>query len=67
VTDSPILAGMQIHHNFIRPNMGLEGRTPAEAAGMTVEGENKWLTSKQLRPEIGRWVGCRLRRGSPSL
>ncbi len=42
--DSPILTGMQIHHNFIRPHMGLEGRTPAEAAGIVVEGENKWLT-----------------------
>lgn len=42
--DSPILKGMQIHHNFVRPHMGLEGKTPAEAAGITVEGENKWLT-----------------------
>jgi hypothetical protein len=24
--------------------MGLDGKTPAEAAGITVEGENKWLT-----------------------
>ena len=42
--DSPVLTGMQIHHNFIRPHMGLQGRTPAEAAGVRVEGENKWLT-----------------------
>ena len=42
--DSPVLLGMQIHHNFIRPHMGLQGRTPAEAAGIKVEGENKWLT-----------------------
>ncbi len=42
--DSPILKGMQIHHNFVRPHMGLEGKTPAEAAGITVEGDNKWLT-----------------------
>lgn len=35
---------MQIHHNFIRPHMGLNGQTPAEAAGIRVEGENKWLT-----------------------
>ena len=42
--DSPVLAGMQIYHNFIRPHMGLGGKTPAEAAGIKVEGENKWLT-----------------------
>jgi hypothetical protein len=24
--------------------MGLEGKTPAEVAGIKVEGENKWLT-----------------------
>ena len=42
--DSPVLKGMQIHHNFIRPHMGLHGRTPAEVAGIKVEGENKWLT-----------------------
>ena len=42
--DSPVLTGMQIHHNFIRPHMGLGGKTPAEAAGIKVEGQNKWLT-----------------------
>jgi hypothetical protein len=24
--------------------MGLEGKTPAEAAGINIEGTNKWLT-----------------------
>ena len=42
--DSPILKGMQVYHNFIKPHMGLNGRTPAEAAGIQVKGENKWLT-----------------------
>lgn len=41
---SPILGGMKIFHNFVRPHEGLDGRTPAEAAGITVEGSNKWLT-----------------------
>jgi hypothetical protein len=27
--DSPILKGMQIHHNFVRPHMALDGKTPA--------------------------------------
>ena len=42
--DTPILAGMQIYHNFVRPHEALTGRTPSEAAGITVEGENRWLT-----------------------
>lgn len=33
-----------IYHNFIKPHQGLQGRTPAEAAGIKVQGENKWLT-----------------------
>ena len=44
VEETPILTGMQIYHNFIRPHMALEGKTPAEAAGIKVEGKNKWLT-----------------------
>ncbi len=41
---SPLIAGLQIYHNYVRPHMGLDGRTPAEAAGIQVSGENKWLT-----------------------
>ena len=43
-TDTPILTGMQIFHNYVRPHTGLAGRTPSELAGITVEGENKWIT-----------------------
>jgi transposase-like protein/predicted RNA-binding Zn-ribbon protein involved in translation (DUF1610 family) len=43
-TDTPILKGYQIYHNFFRPHMGLKGRTPAEAAGIKIEGENPWVT-----------------------
>lgn len=42
--DTPILKGYQLFHNFIRPHEALGGRTPSEAAGVKVEGENKWLT-----------------------
>lgn len=42
--DSPILSGYQIYHNYIRPHEALEGKTPAELAGIRVEGTNKWLT-----------------------
>jgi putative transposase len=41
---SPILSGYQIFHNYIRPHEALNGKTPAEACGITIEGKNKWLT-----------------------
>ncbi len=42
--DSPIFDGLQLCHNFFRPHMGLKGKTPAEAAGIIIEGEDKWAT-----------------------
>ena len=43
-TDTPILKGYQLFHNHIRPHEALNGRTPAELCGITVKGENKWIT-----------------------
>jgi transposase-like protein len=42
--DTPILVGMQIFHNYIRPHMALEGKTPADKAGIEIKGKDKWLT-----------------------
>ena len=42
--DSPILAGYQLFHNYIRTHEALEGITPAEASGIKIEGNNKWIT-----------------------
>jgi putative transposase len=42
--DTAILQGYQLFHNYIRPHEGLDGKTPSEACGITVEGENKWKT-----------------------
>jgi transposase-like protein len=42
--DTPILVGYQIFHNYIRGHEGLEGKTPAEACGITIQGKNKWMT-----------------------
>ncbi len=42
--DSPILKGYQIYHNYLRPHEGLKGETPAERAGIKVEGKDKWMT-----------------------
>jgi transposase-like protein len=40
---SKIAEGQRIHYNFVRPHAALEGQTPAERAGVDVEGSNKWL------------------------
>jgi len=42
--ETPILKGYQLFHNYIREHESLEGRTPAEACGVSVQGKNKWLT-----------------------
>jgi putative transposase len=43
--DTKILPGYQIYHNHMRPHEGLEGKkTPAEASGIIIEGENNWIT-----------------------
>jgi len=42
--DSPIIKGMQIHHNYIRSHMSLDGMTPSEKAGIKIGGSNKWIT-----------------------
>jgi len=42
--DSPILAGYQIYHNYIKPHKALDNRTPADAAGIEIKGKDKWLT-----------------------
>ena len=43
-TDTPILSGYQIFHNYVRPHERLNGKTPAEACGMKIEDSNKRIT-----------------------
>ena len=43
VDDTPILPMNQIYYNFIRPHQALKGKTPAEMAGVGIDGENKWM------------------------
>lgn len=38
------LKRLSVFHNHMRPHMALGGKTPAEAAGIEVNGDNKWLT-----------------------
>jgi putative transposase len=42
-SDTPVLAGYQFYHNYIRLHMSLEGKTPSEVAGIKVGGDNKWI------------------------
>ncbi len=38
-----LLEGQRIHYNYLRPHMGLDGKTPAEKAGIDLKLEgNKW-------------------------
>jgi putative transposase len=53
VDDTPIIPMNQIYYNFIRPHQALDGRTPAEAAGIGIREENKWI--KLLRLGINRF------------
>lgn len=39
-----ILQGYQVYHNYIRPHQSLDGKTPADACGIDIQGKNKWLT-----------------------
>jgi putative transposase len=36
--------GYQLFHNYFREHQGLKGRTPAQACGIEIKGDNKWLT-----------------------
>lgn len=42
--DTPILAGYQPYHNYFCEHEWLNGKTPAEIAGIKIEGKNKWMT-----------------------
>jgi transposase-like protein len=41
---TPLAEGQRIQYNFVKPHMALEGNTPASAAGINLNGKNKWLT-----------------------
>lgn len=45
--DTPIIPGYQLYHNLFRPHEGLSGQTPADVAGIKIEGQNKWITMIQ--------------------
>ena len=51
--DSPILKDYQLYHNYVRPHESLNGKTPADACGIVVEGNDKWMTIIQNSAKIG--------------
>jgi len=65
IDETPILQGYQLFHNYIRPHEALDGKTPSEACGITVEGKNKWITliqnaSKNYKNKLKQkqiWLG----------
>jgi transposase-like protein len=44
IDDTTVLKGYQLFHNYIRPHEALDGKTPSEACGITIKGNNKWKT-----------------------
>ena len=54
--DTSILPGYQIYHNYIRPHESLKGKTPAEACGIEIKGENKWITLIQNASQKAKTV-----------
>jgi transposase-like protein len=51
-SNSPLIEGLQLYHNYVRPHMALDGRTPASVAGIEVLGENKWQTLIQAASRV---------------
>jgi len=44
IKSTPIVEGHRLYYNFIKPHEALNGKTPSEEAGITIEGNDKWLT-----------------------
>lgn len=60
IEDTPIVDGNRLYYNFIKPHMALDGKTPSEEAGITIEGSNKWVTlmKKSVQYQKAKSGGC---------
>jgi hypothetical protein len=58
-TDTAVLTGYQIYHNYFRPHEALNDKTPTEKCGVIIEGENKWKPSLRM-PVTLKTVTCAL-------
>lgn len=50
--DSVLIGGYQMYHNYFRPHMALDGKTPAEKCGIMIDGNNKWITVIQNASKV---------------
>ncbi len=48
---TPLAEGNRIQYNFVKPHMALDGKTPAQGAGIAVNESNRWL--ELLKKSIG--------------
>jgi len=44
IENTPVVEGHRLYYNFIKPHESLGGKTPSEEAGITIDGDNKWLS-----------------------
>lgn len=52
-TAQDLMEGFRNYYNFIRPHQALNGKTPAEVAGLDLGlGKNKWLDLIEKASEI---------------
>ena len=42
--DTAILDGMRVYYNFTKKHSALNGKTPAQASLIEIDGKNKWKT-----------------------
>jgi hypothetical protein len=46
--NSAIAEGQRIYYNFVKPHEALNGKTPAEQAGIKSNSKNKWKNLMDL-------------------
>jgi transposase-like protein len=47
--DTPLSEGQRIQYNFVKPHMALEGKTPANAAGLRVKGWKELIERAMIK------------------
>lgn len=52
--DSVIIDGYQIYHNYLRPHISLDNKTPAEMCGIKVKGKDRWITLIQNATRVSK-------------